>query len=245
MVNLSERDDIFFNIESFSTLLFSTIETYPNECSGLLFGNEDMNPQNIRYDVWSAIPHQIVSERDENHVDEDAKAYHRLINCQKKITGGVLLGGFHSHTDGNPKISEKDKKYLRSKKLHSVEIIVGIEEEDEEGTDWKISRNHQEISGFIPIGDTFYAISIAGYYIQGNKIRRLELNSSYIEVLDELAKQGIYNFQAIGDLFELARNRRKDVYRVSTLLEELQEARENRFKVRKTIIKNFKEYIQS
>lgn len=242
---MAEREDVYIRKEAFANLLLASIETYPKECTGLLFGEELIEPGDVRFDVWSAYQHQLVYDRTKDSVVENSVAYRRLESSQRKITGGVLLGGFHSHTNGNPILSDGDKEYVKGKKLHKIEIVIGIRKEGDEGSEWRVTNDDTEIQGSFPIGDSMYSIRVAGYQLSGNQFLRLALHSGYVEILEQLAEFGSLYFHTIGDLFERARNLGKDVYQIQESIKELEEATSERkaITVRKNIVKEIQKYL--
>lgn len=244
MVELPEREYAYFEVNAFSNLLLAAVETYPKECTGLIFGYETRDPESSRFEVWSAIPHQIVYDRAKDSVVEDIKAYLRMVECQRKITGASHLGGFHSHIDADPILSESDRIYLKEKK-HQLETVIGIQEIGEEGPGWRSINNDLLIQGHFAIGDSIYSINVAASYLKGNRIQRLGLRCGYVEILQELANYGLPNLHTLGDLYERARTLGKDVYPIAKFIEDLEANLDTTKRKKREIVREIRDYLET
>ncbi len=238
------RRYVFINSKVFTSLLLAALETYPKESAGLLFGYQCLEPDNIEYEVWHVVPHQLVYHRDEDSIDEDYKAYLRIKGLHRKLIGASILGGFHSHPDSTPILSHDDKEYILTKPLHKIELVVGIKPIGNEGEYWTLSDDDLLIQGSFPIGDIVYDVNIAGYYVIGKKFYRLGLRCGYIELLDDLTQWAFPNLETIGDLYEQARLLGKDVYDLFDLLSQLENNLDDPDSKRKEIVLEIKALIE-
>ena len=48
---MSKGETVYFGVESFSNLLSAAVETYPKECTGLIFGYESLDPEEVRFEI--------------------------------------------------------------------------------------------------------------------------------------------------------------------------------------------------
>lgn len=233
---------IYISSSAFSTIVSSALETYDNECTGLLFGYINPDPDEARYEVWSVIPHQIVYDRARNFVTEDPMAYHRLKTFQEKVIGYSTLGGFHSHPEATPYRSKLDLNYLKEKN-HYVEVIISIREIDEDRSEWKISKDDMECHGSFIIGSQFYKIRMIAYYLKGNRAFRLAIRSGYIEILEDLIDFGFPTIHTVADVYKQARDHMRDIYPITELLIQLEENQDQIISKRKKTVKKIKEYL--
>ena len=240
-----EREGIYIPIDTFSTLIMSAIETYPTECSGLLFGLEDLSTKYIRYIVRSVIPYQIVVHRDETSIVEDSTSYLRLINSQNVVAGNTLLGGYHSHPDSSPLFSNSDKNYFKNRRKHQIELVLSIKKIMESNCEWEY-YNDIIIEGSIPFGDQYYVFEIVGYYKDGNRIKRLDMYSGYIDVMKTIMRL-IPSIHSLGDLYELSKNRQKSPFATAQFIDEIEDliVQEESKKSIRAKVKELKEYLET
>lgn len=239
---LKQRKVVYFDRTPFSVMLLSALETYPTECTGLLFGYENPDPAKATFEVWSAIPYQLVYHRSEDTVVEELKSYLRLISTQEKITGDVVLGGFHSHPDAGPLISDEDIEYLVKKKTHRIEVIIGIMPIGEQ-REWEVSEDEKTIFGHVVLGDSVYGVEIAACYLADDEVRRLCIRPAYVELMIDLQNHGIY-IHTLGDLIQRAKNLGKNYYTIRDLLNELEQHLDADDEIKEMIIQQIKEELE-
>ena len=180
-------------------MILSSLESYPLETTGLLFGIRDHDPKTVDYEVMHAVVHQHTQERDDETISENFPSLLRIIEGQNALTGMIHLGGFHSHPDENAVFSKEDKGYLKSKGIDIIEIVIGVEilsKADEYDLGWDIVKKGEELEALFPIGTQIYKFTIRAYRIYNQKIQSLELRSPYVEMLDV-----IYNILGVKSRF--------------------------------------------
>lgn len=230
-----KRKMLYFGRHAFSTLLFSAIEAYYKECSGLLFGY--LTPEG--YQVNYTIPFQIVRIRSRFRVVEDPKLYQRIKLAQRSVTGDFLLGGYHSHTKTTKvKASTDDLRYLKETPMHDVEVILSIKKIDYL-RDW--SYDKLDVKCYVQAGEEPFMIKIGGYYLEGGRVKRLNVGSDYVDMLFALQKSKISNIYTIGNLMERAKRVSADLDILNELLSLLESSRTD--KEDKQIVKKIESLI--
>ncbi len=127
------------SLEALTTILCASIETFPQECAGILFGSADADLLYLNF----AFPHQI-ADRGKGGVLYSFDGKNSVNGYPGKILGMANMGDFHSHTYPGEKvrsrlgneISDGDKELLRriNKDVAGIMIIAAIK---------KVKRNRK------------------------------------------------------------------------------------------------------
>ena len=141
---------------AFVTIVAMAIETYKNECIGMLYGHKVQNGFTIEY----ALPHQ-TAKRKLTEVNTYGRRLRSAINAVNELTPTVsLIGDYHSHTDYNcpEATTEPSDEDMRSMVVGWIYLVIALEKRQ-----YKIAW-HQLPTGVIrgSIGSTH--IRVAAYY---------------------------------------------------------------------------------
>ncbi|MEM3736908.1 MAG: Mov34/MPN/PAD-1 family protein [Candidatus Bathyarchaeia archaeon] len=81
--------------DALATMIFSTVEAYPREVAGILFGKNGCGDS---YGCLLAFPLQVVKRRGDSGLVWQPRLLSRVERLQSQLMGLEFLGMFHSHT---------------------------------------------------------------------------------------------------------------------------------------------------
>lgn len=218
---------LFLSSNAFVQILLSSLEAYPLESTGLLFGIRNIELGTFEYNIIQVIPHLNVEERKSDAVLESNSKKMRLIDAQKNLLGMMFIGGFHSHPKKNARLSKIDENYLKNEEQNQIEIVLGIEKLEDafkEDVGWGIYQSGRILEAIIPIGIEFYQISLRAYQSRKKKIEQLEIRCAYLEILKNIQDVKNVKIHSFGEIYDFARSNGKDTSLVYNLLSELEKS---------------------
>ncbi len=237
---------LYITNNTFFHILLNSLEAYPHEATGELFGFRHNEPDTVDYEITQAVPQIQAKFRGTREFQEKYPPKFRLKDSQIKLFGYVDLGGFHSHPDDDAEISEDDRKYLKSGGIDFIEVIIGIEEKkkfDEDDLIWNIYEDDKVLEGMFALGDKAYLITMRAYIFHENEVQNLDLRCEFIEVIEKLNKYGFTNLQTIGELYRYGKSIKKDDYEIYNLLCQLEENIDEKKSKIKKIVKELYNYL--
>ena len=158
---------VYISENGFITLTLSAIETSIDyEASGLLLGYK---VEDIYY-VEGVVPYQI-AERTAKSISVSTRRQKRLRRVFENYMKYKIIGEFHTHPEGSVKLSNSDKKLIRSSG-YELEIVVVIEINRDQ-LSWHYEKG--ELSGSI---DKFFT-KIACWKITPNKIVKMTIRCPF------------------------------------------------------------------
>jgi len=148
---------VFLSEKAFLSIVISAIETYKDECYGVLVGTR--KGDNIFF-VDYATPYQYAEiSRKSAYLPENRRR--RIRKILTELTPMDMIGEYHSHPDGELKLSENDKESMMD---GAIEILVTLWKK-KKNQKWAVSTeggylNWKYLYG--TIGD--YYLQIAAFY---------------------------------------------------------------------------------
>lgn len=217
-----KRKELSFGCDAFISLLQSCSEAYPLEAMGDLFGFMATKPDKTEFDVSHTACFQIVEARKEDKVIEKASSHFLTVKNYDYLTGEELLGGYHSHPQGLPRLSPADVRFLSLRTQFQVEIVVSLLRTKGQ-VQWNCTSDGC-IVGSLNIQDEPFAVVLAGYHVYKGSIQPLELSSVYVDMIRCLRawapKQRV---ETLGTIMRLVRAKERGQLEARQLLDELED----------------------
>lgn len=158
---------IYISEDAFITLTLSAIETsIKYEAAGLLLGYKS----NETYVVANAIPYQI-AERASDYVSVSLAKRKRIRRVFENYMKYRIIGEFHTHPDGDIRLSESDKEVIRGSD-YELEIVVAI---TKNGTDNPWNYAKKVLSGSI---DKYY-LELGCWRVREKRITQLNIRCPF------------------------------------------------------------------
>lgn len=172
--------DVYFEFGCFASVLSSVIESYPRETGGFIGGEDTGKKIALRMSppLLSAVRKKdSVEFRDEKRY-EDAK---KIIDA----LGLSIIGGFHSHPNYPPLISEIDLYHGSLENLAKLydpdspllerwlELVVGVKKRRYQknfSPCADVDDSSKKVTGKIKIDRAGYEFEMVGYWIRANEI---------------------------------------------------------------------------
>jgi len=153
----------------FIGMVVSSVEVYPEECLGGLWGYRAWSAvdRTRRAIVEQAIPYQ-KAERTRRSVGIRPKLEWRCKDMLYKLCQLEPIGDFHSHPNGKSGLSQPDKD---SMEIGDVELVIAISRKNRT-TPWKYDDNRKELSGVF--GDFRFTMTLHSCYKPKQQNRTFE-----------------------------------------------------------------------
>jgi len=142
-------------------MITSTIEAYPKECLGTLFGRRTQQAFTVEY----AFPYQ-TAKRTTFRVEVDDKAEKCIHSTLQNLTSLRHIGNYHSHILGGTKLTSIDKRE-ENLSLDEISVVIAISKKKRKAH-W---RNHRKrVSG--ALGNFGFDIVAYTCYSSKRQIRK-------------------------------------------------------------------------
>ena len=146
---------VFLSENAFLSMVTATVETFPEECLGVLIGLR--KPDKIL--VQHAVPYQI-AERSETHVSPDPTRSKRIEKFLLNVSHLEVVGDFHSHPstpveNKGYKLSKADKDSTMTEGLGMVVVI----DKDSESREWEHLAKGSLLGAIYP-----YSLRLTSWY---------------------------------------------------------------------------------
>lgn len=185
--------DVFLTHGSFVGLISSVIEGYDKEVIGVIFGDhQNHSRRRDKVLVSHVIPLQI-ADRKRGSVSNYDETMQRVLDFWDNITPYWPLGDFHSHPNGDTRLSGADKKYMKE---GQISLVISIRE---------ASRNDR--LGYVADGNKIsgtlseYFVKVAAwYFFEDKKAQLAELWCPFIDIVNDATMTGTSSVP--GNLFD-------------------------------------------
>jgi len=153
----------------FIDMIVSSVEVYPKECLGALWGYRAWSSVDVmrRAIIEQAIPFQ-TAERTLRSVDIREKHEWRCKDMLYKLCALEPIGDFHSHPHGSPDLSTADKDSMN---IGDVELVIAISRKSKT-TFWRYDTVKKELSGVF--GDFRFKMAVHSCYKSKEKTKKFE-----------------------------------------------------------------------
>lgn len=158
----------------FIYMIVSSVEVYPEECLGGLWGYRAWSAvdRTRRAIVEQAIPYQ-KAERTRRSVEIRPKLEWRCKDMLYKLCQLELVGDFHSHPNEESGLSQPDKDSMET---GDIELVIAISRKNRI-TPWKYDDNRKELSGVF--GDFRFTMTLHSCY-KPRKFGKIDLLCPFV-----------------------------------------------------------------